>query len=143
MHEKAKLRHTLETWSGRELTDEEVNGGFDMVKLLRANAIVQVIHRKSGRGNIYAQITSITRCPKGTAKLEPENELQYFSFEDHTEIPLNIPEWIRDKIMDSYEYHEMTNRLDLKVMKKFPPHNWIYRNTLMRILLFEAEEGNE
>jgi len=41
-------------------------------------------------------------------KLEAENEFQYFSFEDKMEIPENIPEWIRDKIMDSYEYRELT-----------------------------------
>jgi len=108
MHEKAALRIMLESWSGRELNDAEINGAFDMKRLLGVNAMVQVIHRKSAKGNTYAQVNSVTNVYKGMEKIEAENEFQYFSFEDKMEIPENIPEWIRDKIMDSYEYRELT-----------------------------------
>ena len=107
MHEKANLRQTLESWAGRELTQKEIDGEFDMKNLLGANAMIQVIHRKSGKGNTYATVNNVTKIYKGMQKLEPENEFQYFSFEDDMEIPANIPEWIVSKIQDSYEYQEM------------------------------------
>jgi len=111
MHEDANLRQLLESWSGRELTHEEIHeGAFDMKKLLGVNAQIQILQRTSKRtGKPYSYVNNVQRLPKGVKKIEAENEYQYFSFEDDMEIPENIPEWIRDKIMDSYEYQERVN----------------------------------
>ena len=109
LHPKSALRKALELWRGRGFTPEELNG-FDLSRLLGANAMVTVIHKISQTtGKPYHTIASINKAYKGLPKLEPENEILYFSFDDDMEIPNNVPEWIVHKIMDSYEYQE---RLD-------------------------------
>lgn len=106
LHEKAKLRHMLENWRGKAFTKEEL-AGFDLKNLLGVNAMIQVLHKTSAQGRTYAIVSNVSKLYKGMEKKTTENEHQYFSFEDNMEIPGNIPEWIRDKIIASYEYQEM------------------------------------
>jgi hypothetical protein len=107
LHEKAKLRHMLENWRGKAFTKEEL-AGFDLKNLLGVNAMIQVLHKISEKsGNTYAVVSNVSKLYKSMEKKSTENEHQYFSFEDDMEIPGNIPEWIRDKIIASYEYQEM------------------------------------
>ena len=108
LHEKAKLRHMLENWRGKAFTPDELNG-FDLKNLLGVNCMLQVLHKTSAQGRTYAIVSNVSKLYKGMEKKKAENEYQYFSFEDNMEIPGNIPEWIRDKIMNSYEYQEMVN----------------------------------
>ena len=111
LHRKAKLRNTLESWRGKPFTKEE-SDGFDISKLLGVNAMIQVMHDISGRGVHYAKIANISKLYKGMEVLKAENEFQYFSFEEHKEIPGNIPEWMREKIMDSFEYQQLIDSDD-------------------------------
>lgn len=75
LHEKSKLRAFLEMWRGRKFTADELQG-FDVEKLLGANAIVQTVHSTSKTtGKTYCNIQSL--MPVNPAwnlvKLEPEN----------------------------------------------------------------------
>lgn len=70
LHEKGALRPFLESWRGREFTEEELEG-FDLEKLIGANCQLNVVHaRKNGR--TYANVASIMPPAKGMQKMEPE-----------------------------------------------------------------------
>jgi hypothetical protein len=106
LHKKSNLRPLLESWRGKAFTKEE-EAGFHLKNLLGANCMIQILHDTSKRtGEPYAYVANVSKLYAGLEKREPENKLQYFNFEEHNEIPDNIPEWMVNKIKDSYEYHE-------------------------------------
>lgn len=65
LHEKSNLRPFLEAWRGRPFTIEEL-GRFDLEHLLRAGALLQVVHAKTERG-VFANISSVMRLPHGVS----------------------------------------------------------------------------
>jgi hypothetical protein len=71
LSERANLRKFLDAWRGRAFTEEELEQGFDLEKLLGVGAYVQVTHRKGNDGNTYANITSAMRLPQGVTPPEP------------------------------------------------------------------------
>ena len=54
----SSLKKFLEQWRGRAFTKEELDGGFDLAKLHKANAQIQVIHAPGEKGT-FANIASI------------------------------------------------------------------------------------
>lgn len=70
LHEKAALRKDLESWRGQAFTDAELKG-FDVEKVLGANAQLQVIHRETDDGKTYANVQSIVPVPAEVERLEP------------------------------------------------------------------------
>jgi len=108
LNEKANLRKDLESWRGKPFTAEQIDG-FDIKAVLGQSCQLQIIHKPSPDGSkTYANISSIVQAPPGE-KPNPENELQYFSFEDKMEIPANTPKWIRETIERSDEYRHLNN----------------------------------
>ena len=63
LHEKASLRKDLESWRGKQFSDEELNG-FDVEVLLSKGCLVNVIHRQS-EGSTFANVSAIMKLPKG------------------------------------------------------------------------------
>lgn len=76
LSDRGSLRPFLESWRGRKFTAEELESekkGFDVEKLLGANALIQVVHNKNG-DKTYANIQSIMPWNSSWgAKIEPEN----------------------------------------------------------------------
>lgn len=71
LHEKAALRHDLESWRGKAFSFEEL-AGFDVEKLIKANCLINVQHRKSKDGTkTYANVVAVMPLVKGMAKMEP------------------------------------------------------------------------
>lgn len=68
LHEKAKLRQHLKSWRGRDFTDEELEG-FELENILGVNCQLQVLHRISGKGKKYANVSTIVPVHKGDEKL--------------------------------------------------------------------------
>jgi hypothetical protein len=95
----------LESWRGKGFTGLELVG-FDIFNVLGANCMLNVIHKDKQNGEKKAVISSVTPIPRGIQKLEPENGIIYFSFEDDSEIPEQAPKWIKDTIMQSREMNE-------------------------------------
>ena len=71
LHENSALRPFLEAWRGRKFTEEELRG-FNVAKLLHADALIQVSHNITPE-KTYANIDSIMRLPKG---MEPAPMLE-------------------------------------------------------------------
>jgi hypothetical protein len=63
------LRPFLESWRGKAFNPSELDG-FDVEKLIGANAYIQVIHNRVG-DKVYANIKSVMMLPKGLEKVAP------------------------------------------------------------------------
>jgi hypothetical protein len=72
LHERAALRKDLESWRGRTFTEVELDG-FDLERLLGANAQVQVTHDLSDDGTCYANVSTVVPPVKGAPTLAPLN----------------------------------------------------------------------
>ena len=64
LHEKANLRKDCESWRGKKFSDDELEG-FDLEKLLNANAQVQVVHVLSDQGRTFDRVQAIVPHKKG------------------------------------------------------------------------------
>ena len=102
LNEKAKLRRTLESWRARKFSAEEL-AGFDLAKVLGANCLLTTFTDERG----YSQIGAVSALTKLIPKREPENAPVYFALDDHPlgmPLPDTLPEWLRNKIMQSDEW---------------------------------------
>lgn len=69
LHEKAHLRHDLESWRGKAFTFDEL-AGFDVERLVGANCLINVQHRKSKDGlKTYANVVAVMPLVKGMPKM--------------------------------------------------------------------------
>ena len=110
MHEKAQLRHDLESWRGRSFTDSDFgDGGWDIRKILGAPCTLAIKHDlKSGK--TYANITSVSPIMKGQAKPEASNLHVYFSLSDFDAGVFEaLSDGLKDVIRKSPEYQAIVN----------------------------------
>lgn len=91
LNEKATLRKELESWRGRAFTEEELKG-FDLEKLLGANAQLNIQHATRD-GNTYANVIGIIPLGKGMAKIEAKD---YVRMKDRAETHPENPEEMLD-----------------------------------------------
>ncbi len=109
MHEKATLRHDLQSWRGKAFTDEEANS-FDITKLLGKPCMLNVIHEQSKNGNNYAKIAGVTAVPKGMPIPDQVNESFMLSFEDWDDNKFStLPDWLKQRIEKTPQFKK---RLD-------------------------------
>ena len=71
LYEKSNLRQDLESWRGRAFTNDETDG-FDVEKLIGANAMLNVIHVTKG-DHTYANVKAIMPLMKGVPKIDGES----------------------------------------------------------------------
>jgi hypothetical protein len=117
LHQKAALRHDLESWRGQAFTADEL-AGFNVGKLIGAACMVCLVHEPSKDGSrMYANIKSIMALPKGSKRPKPVNDTMVFEIPDNAEPGFDIPEdkmpeWIVKLIQESKEYRgEMAGRV--------------------------------
>lgn len=70
LHEKARLRHHLDAWRGKAFTPKELEG-FDLETLVGVNGQINVVHRTSAQGAIFANVDSIVKLAKGMKPMVP------------------------------------------------------------------------
>lgn len=110
LHPKSNLYATLVNWRGKDFTPQELFG-FDIEKLLGANCMLQVIHKKSKDGKkVYANVGTVSKLYKSIEPLKAENKLRSFSFEDGGSPPEDTPEWILKKIQAAQEWGGATEQ---------------------------------
>ena len=82
--EKATLRKDLQTWRGREFTEDELRG-FELKNVLGAWAMISVIKALGNNGKEYTNIAAIMSVPSAIKKAgipEGHNDLTLFSIEE-------------------------------------------------------------
>ena len=79
LNEKALLRQQLESWRGKKMSDDEIQG-FDVERLLGVNCMLNIVEdNKNGKN--YTNITAIIKPPAGQPVLKPVGQ--------------PAPEWLR------------------------------------------------
>ncbi len=113
LHKKANLRLDIESWLERTLTDEEANGGFDLVghlmhkpaNIVIVHKVVPVLGEKEPR--TYGNINAIVACKEEIIHtIEP---VSYCIEDNGTNIPEDVYPWIQELIKSSNEYQELVN----------------------------------
>ncbi len=102
---KSNLRRDLEGWRGREFTGEELKG-FQVENILDKTCLLNVIHKTSASGNVYAVISGISPLPKGVSCKPRVHDMVHFEIEDGKSCPawLKIPQFIQKKIEQCEEW---------------------------------------
>lgn len=107
LHEKATLRKFLESWRGKNFTDDEAKS-FDITKLLGIPCMISIIHKTTQAGKTYAEISNVSPVIKGFTvphQINPSVELNYDNFDFN--VYNSLPEFIRKKMEESSEYKKM------------------------------------
>lgn len=102
---KGNLRPLLESWRGRQFTDDEL-AGFDVMNVCGANALLNITHNTKD-GRTFANIAGVNPLMAGTKKLISENPPLKFSMDDFPvdiTFPERMPEWVKLLITQSDEY---------------------------------------
>jgi len=106
LNEKANLRHILESWLGRTITEKEEKEGFALGSMLGAPCLLAIIHADSN-GKTYANIAGVMSVPKGTAVPEQSNPMVSYDVENGKDaVFTKLPEWIRTIIEQSKEFKD-------------------------------------
>lgn len=91
---KAKLRHDLQNWRGKDFTKEEV-AEFKLAAILGKPCQVSVIKNEKGR----SIVGGIMGCPKGMEVPPLENKAVEYALEDgKNEVYKNLPDWLRSMV---------------------------------------------
>ena len=119
---KSNLKKDIESWLGRQLTEDEVKAGFDLTQMLGKAGQISVIVEDSKDGTRqYNKITSILGIPKGIPSPEAVGELISYDIDAHNEAVFEkIPEWIRDKIKKSTQWQRNTEPKTLDFKEEAP-----------------------
>lgn len=105
MHEKAALRAHLAAWRGRDFTDDEA-AQFDISAVVGKPCLVSIVHNTKD-GRTYANVSSVSKMPKGMQTPAPVNPPIVFN--------LGEPDWtvfealsngLKETIAKSPEYAE-------------------------------------
>lgn len=109
LSERAYLRKALESWRGRKFTKEELEG-FELHTILGVPAMVTVVHSEDGK---YANISVITKPPKGTTAPPPIMKHVWFSMTGDTfdaEGFAALHEKLQNAIKESPEYKRLVGQ---------------------------------
>lgn len=80
MHEKATLRHDLETWRGQAFGPDDF-GTFDTKNLLGKPCMLSVTHETKPDGRVFANVASVGKPMKGLPIPKLELPTVYLSLE--------------------------------------------------------------
>lgn len=106
LHEKANLRHMLESWRGRAFTDDELEG-FELQKIITKPCLLTIAHEKNAKGDkTYAKVKAITPLAKG---MQPPPDLvnlpEHYEIEHgRNELFQSFPEWLQKTIGECQEW---------------------------------------
>lgn len=105
MNKKAGLRKMLEAWRGASMTDDEAKA-FNIVKLITAPCLVNVIIKTSGKGNKYVDIATVSQVPQGTNVPPLRKGTFLFNFNPpfKSDVFNSLPEYVQKVIKTSDEY---------------------------------------
>lgn len=95
MSEKSNLRKDLQSWRGRNFTDDEA-AEFDIESILGKACMITVVEKQSG-DKVYSNIVGMSGLPKGVPSPKPENPLLIYTSERKGALD-KLPKWLQEKI---------------------------------------------
>jgi hypothetical protein len=107
--EKANLRRDLESWRGKQFTQEE-EMGFTLKNVLGVWAMISVMKTEGNNNKNYTVINSITPVPKQMKANLPEgyNDLRLFDLDEFRQEDFDkLSDYLREKIKLSDEYKKL------------------------------------
>lgn len=106
--EKSNLRKTLESWRGRQFSQDELKG-FDLENVLGAPCMLSIIWAENSKGNTFPKISAISRLPKGFEVISDTAKVIYSLNQPNAlEALETLPEWIQKRIKESSTYTAMS-----------------------------------
>jgi hypothetical protein len=107
MGKKSNLRKFIEGMYGVALQDEEAYS-FDMTNMLGEACLLNVVHKTSSKGTVYALIQSAAPIPKGMAVQDMHNPAQNLDYEKFDEkLFESLPNFLKEKIAKTEEFKKM------------------------------------
>ena len=111
MHPKAALRKMLENWRGKPFAEHEARQGFNIETIIGQNCQLNIIHNVVG-DKTYANIGGVVPLGAGMNKYDVYNPtVCYDILEDAGNIPPHIPDWLKSKIMASFEFNSIGQQM--------------------------------
>jgi len=107
----SNLYKDLTSWLGDLSKQDE----FELTQVLGKDCMVNIQHKTSGAGNVYAYVASVAPMPNGMDCPAPVNPQFVWDYEEHfdTGILENMHEYFRDLIKSSLEYKEKMDPIDI------------------------------
>lgn len=105
LSEKANLYAHLISWRGAEFTREELDN-FDLRKILGRNCLLTIVNKLNKKNKMVANVAAVAKLMKEMKVRKPENPIVSFDMDEDgiTNIPANVPDWIKKMIQESVEY---------------------------------------
>ncbi len=108
LYEKANLRKDLESWRGKQFTEQELMG-FDISRLIGVPCLLSVVHKTTDKGKTFANISSVSSLAKGMKCPEQINPSVEYSINDKdNDVFRSFPEWLQKKIEEAHEWNNGT-----------------------------------
>jgi len=109
LHEKSNLYQDLVSWRGKNFTGEEL-AGFDLFNIAGKNCMLNIVNEQKG-DRTYDKISGVAKLMKNLEPKDPENPVVTYSISDHgTNIPENVPDWVKHEIKQSEEWKRLTEK---------------------------------
>lgn len=97
------LRKALESWRGKQFTDEEVKC-FDLDKVIGANCQLQVIHRPGDGGKVWANVQAVVPIGKNMVPMRvPADYVRVGERPPQGPPPAQPPDGSRMELVKSYD----------------------------------------
>jgi hypothetical protein len=104
LYEKANLRKDLESWRGKQFTEEEL-AGFDISKLIGVPCLLSVVHKTTQKGKTFANISSVSSLAKGmTCAKQINPSVEYSIADGGNDVFRTFPKWLQQKIEEAHEW---------------------------------------
>lgn len=129
LSDKAKLRGVLESWRGKQFTDEEL-ACFDLHNVLNVPCLLSVVEKTSKTGNKYSSIGSISRVMKGVTVSPAETTIFAFDLDekDCLEALETLPEWVRERVKQGETYKQLIAEKDAADFSDINPEDLPFGN---------------
>jgi hypothetical protein len=99
--EKGGLRKFLKSWRGKDFSNEDEMGDFEIFSLLGTSALLNVIQNDKG----YSNIDTVMPLPKGMDDPSSDTALLSFDVDEwNDDTYALLPGWVQEKVQNSSQY---------------------------------------
>lgn len=107
-YHKSNLKRDIESWIGRPLTEEEIEGdhSYDLKSLLNKECFINVSLNETKAGKTYNKVNSVIQVPKGMDVPPAVNILGMFNIYDYPSV---------EKLRESEAYKKMNGYVKFKL----------------------------